>query len=63
MSLPRGSALTEPDYGKKLEILAREYLDYDVRTLTGTTCWFSLPPRPMGPTAAGLDKLVIYGTR
>lgn len=42
ITLPRGSALTEPDYGKKLEILARQYLDYDVRTLTGTTCWFSL---------------------
>ena len=40
--LPSGAALNEPDYGKKMEMLAREYLDYDVRTLTGTTCWFSL---------------------
>lgn len=42
ISLPRSPALTEPDYGRKLEILAREYFDYDVRMLMGTTCWFSL---------------------
>lgn len=40
--LPRGPALTEPDYDKKLELLAHTYLDHDIRALTGTTCWFSL---------------------
>jgi hypothetical protein len=40
--LPNGPALTEPDYDKKLEMVAHAYLDHDVRALTGTTCWFSL---------------------
>ncbi len=39
--LPRGGALTETDYDNKLDLLAHDYLDYDVRTLTGTTCWFA----------------------
>jgi len=40
--LPTGPAKTESDYDKKLEMIADEYLDYDVRAVTGTTCWFSL---------------------
>ena len=30
------------DYDAKLERIADRYLDYDVRMVTGTTCWFSL---------------------
>jgi len=40
--LPTGPAKTEPDYDKKLEMIADRYLDHDVRAITGTTCWFSL---------------------
>src|SRR5215831_12395721 len=41
--LPRDRACLETgDYAKKLELIAETYLDYDVRALAGTTCWFSL---------------------
>jgi hypothetical protein len=30
------------DYDKKLELIADRYLDYDVRAVAGTTCWFSI---------------------
>lgn len=40
--LPTGPAKTESDYDKKLEMIADQYLDHDVRAITGTTCWFSL---------------------
>jgi hypothetical protein len=41
--LPRDRACLEMgDYAKKLELIAETYLDYDVRALAGTTCWFSL---------------------
>jgi hypothetical protein len=30
------------DYEKKLGIIAERYLDYDVRAVAGTTCWFTL---------------------
>jgi hypothetical protein len=40
--IPHGPARDEPDYDKKLGMIAEQYLDHDVRTVTGTTCWFSL---------------------
>jgi hypothetical protein len=41
--LPQDRACLETaDYAKKLELIAERYLDYDVRGLAGTTCWFSL---------------------
>lgn len=40
--IPHGPARDEPDYGKKLTMIAEQYLDHDVRTITGTSCWFSL---------------------
>lgn len=40
--LPHGAARVESDYDKKLTMIAEQYLDHDVRTVTGTTCWFSL---------------------
>lgn len=40
--LPTGQAKVESDYDKKLEMIADQYFDHDVRAITGTTCWFSL---------------------
>lgn len=40
--IPHGPAREETDYDKKLTMIAEQYLDHDVRTVTGTTCWFSL---------------------
>lgn len=41
--IPRDRACLETaDYAKKLELIAETYLDYDVRAVAGTTCWFSL---------------------
>jgi hypothetical protein len=41
--LPRHEdCLVATDYDKKLELVAERYLDYDVRAVAGTTCWFSL---------------------
>jgi GH3 auxin-responsive promoter len=41
--LPRDrESLEMADYDKKLELIAERYLDYDVRAIAGTTCWFSL---------------------
>lgn len=41
--LPRHKdCLEESDYTTKLEMVAERYLDYDVRAIAGTTCWFSL---------------------
>jgi hypothetical protein len=38
-----GSATREmTDYDKKLERIAEECMDHDVRAVAGTTCWFSL---------------------
>jgi hypothetical protein len=43
MYLPRDKACLEmSDYAKKLDLIAETYLDYDVRAVAGTTCWFSL---------------------
>ena len=30
------------NYDEKLSVIAERYLDYDVRAITGTTCWFTL---------------------
>jgi len=40
--LPDRPTMCIPDYDAKLERIADRYLDYDVRMVTGTTCWFSL---------------------
>jgi hypothetical protein len=40
--LPQGAIREEPDYDTKLGLIAEAYLDYDVRAVSGTTCWFSL---------------------
>jgi hypothetical protein len=43
MYIPRDRACLEmADYSKKLDLIAETYLDYDVRAIAGTTCWFSL---------------------
>jgi hypothetical protein len=40
--LPHDDVKTVADYETKLAIIAERYLDWDVRAVTGTTCWFSL---------------------
>ncbi len=40
--LPHGDVRTMANYDEKLGVIAQRYLDYDVRALTGTTCWFTL---------------------
>jgi hypothetical protein len=40
--LPHGDVRVIPNYDEKLEVIARRYMDHDVRALTGTTCWFTL---------------------
>jgi hypothetical protein len=40
--LPHGDVRTIANYDEKLGVIAERYLDYDVRALTGTTCWFTL---------------------
>jgi hypothetical protein len=42
MYLPHEDVKKIPDYEKKLGVIADRYLDYDVRAVTGTTCWFTL---------------------
>jgi hypothetical protein len=42
IQLPRVPVRDIPDYQSKLEAMAEAYLDHDVWTLTGTTCWFSV---------------------
>lgn len=52
--LPRHEdCLVATDYDKKLELVADRYLDYDVRAIAGTTCWFSLL----------FDKLIMVAAR
>jgi hypothetical protein len=41
-SLPRPPLRDVPDYDQKLSAVAAAYLDHDVRSLSGTTCWFSI---------------------
>ena len=40
--LPDAECRAMVDYDRKLEAIAERYLDYDVRAVTGTTCWFPL---------------------
>ncbi|MBK8258423.1 MAG: GH3 auxin-responsive promoter family protein [Polyangiaceae bacterium] len=40
--LPSRATREMTDYDKKLERIAEECMDYDVRAVAGTTCWFSL---------------------
>jgi hypothetical protein len=40
--LPHDDVRTIANYDEKLGVIAERYLDYDVRALTGTTCWFTL---------------------
>jgi hypothetical protein len=40
--LPHGDVRVIANYDEKLEVIARRYMDHDVRALTGTTCWFTL---------------------
>jgi len=40
--LPGKATRDIADYDKKLEMIAEECMDHDVRAVAGTTCWFSL---------------------
>jgi hypothetical protein len=40
--LPHDDVRVIPSYDEKLSVIAERYMDYDVRALTGTTCWFTL---------------------
>ncbi len=42
MYLPEEDLRTIANYDEKLALMASRYLDYDVRAVAGTTCWFSL---------------------
>ncbi|HHH30791.1 MAG TPA: hypothetical protein ENK57_20945 [Polyangiaceae bacterium] len=42
LQLPKVPVRDIPTYQAKLEAMAEAYLDYDVWSLTGTTCWFSV---------------------
>jgi hypothetical protein len=42
MQLPKKDIRDIEDYDRKLSTMAEAYLDYDVRGMTGTTCWFSI---------------------
>ncbi len=40
--LPTSDLRDIPNYDEKLQKMAVAYLDYDVRAVSGTTCWFSV---------------------
>ena len=40
--LPEADVRTIASYEKKLDVIAERYLDFDVRAVAGTTCWFTL---------------------
>lgn len=42
IALPRPGIRDIHDYDQKLTAIAESYLDYDVRAISGTTCWFSI---------------------
>jgi hypothetical protein len=42
LALPRPPIRDIENYDQKLTTMAEAYLDYDVRAMTGTTCWFSI---------------------
>jgi hypothetical protein len=42
MAIPQLPIRDIPDYDEKLKAIAENYLDYDVRSISGTTCWFTV---------------------
>jgi hypothetical protein len=40
--LPDRATMHIEDYDQKLEVIAENYLDHDVRAVSGTTCWFAI---------------------
>lgn len=42
MYLPEDDVRRIADYDEKLGVIAERYLDWDIRAVTGTTCWFTL---------------------
>jgi len=42
LQLPKPPLRDVEDYDQKLNMMADAYLDYDVRAITGTSCWFSI---------------------
>ena len=42
LMLPKPPVRDIEDYSQKLDEIAATYLDYDVRGMSGTTCWFSI---------------------
>jgi hypothetical protein len=40
--LPESDVRTMASYDEKLSVIANRYIDYDVRAVAGTTCWFTL---------------------
>lgn len=40
--LPDRDVMNIEDLDQKMDAIAERYLDHDVRTVTGTTCWFSI---------------------
>jgi hypothetical protein len=40
--LPEEDVRVIANYDEKLNVIAERYLDYDVRAVTGTTCWFTI---------------------
>lgn len=42
LQLPKVPIRDIADYDQKLKAMAEAYLDHDIRSLTGTTCWFSI---------------------
>lgn len=41
-TIPKVPIRDMPDYDQKLEAIAQNYVNYDVRAISGTTCWFSI---------------------
>lgn len=41
-TIPRLPIRDIEDHDKKLEAIAKNYINYDVRAISGTTCWFSI---------------------
>lgn len=42
MAIPQPPVRDIEDYNKKLTAIAEVYLDFDVHSISGTTCWFSI---------------------
>ncbi|MGC4122000.1 MAG: GH3 auxin-responsive promoter family protein [Myxococcales bacterium] len=42
MTLPKPAVRDIENYSQKLDAIASAYLDYDVRGISGTTCWFPI---------------------